>query len=173
MKKVIAVAAAALVVFPAGASAQKGGKKQEVKGTVALPAPYTDSSGCYAGIHRRVAIVGNEQVNGDVGYHFDVDPATQGKPFVLETEGGAGSVDLDIYFYQKFGTAQDIANDPVNAGSPATIKFATREAGGEADIVPKGYPKAIVCLYGGDQGAGAAAGFTYTAGAGVKLPPKS
>lgn len=172
MKKLVALALAAIVVLPTGAAAQKGGKKQEVKGTIALPAPYQDNSGCFAGLHRRLAILTQEQANGDLGYHFDVDPGTGGKPFVLQTEGGVGTVDLDIYFYQKFGTAQDVAGDPLSAGSPGYVQFSTRESGGEADIVPKGYPKAIVCVYAGDQGAAAAASFTYTAGARVKLPKK-
>ncbi|MDQ3957264.1 MAG: hypothetical protein M3273_02960 [Actinomycetota bacterium] len=145
--------------------------KQEVSGSVALPAPYTDNSGCYAGLHRRMAILTQERVNGVIGFHFDIDPSTLGKPFVMEPTGGQGDVDLDIYFYQKFGTVEDVVGDPLNAGAPVTVQFNTREPGGESGIVPKGdFTKVIVCMYGGDMGAGAGATFDYEAGKGVKLP---
>lgn len=173
MKKLIVLGAAGLMLVPTtGATAKLQGTKQEVSGSVAAPAPYTDDSGCYAGLHRRVAILGMEQVNGDIGYHFDVDEKTAGKPFILEVTGGQGTVDLDITFYQKFGTPEDIANDPVNVGSPVAVSEQTREAGGESGIVPKGgFVKAIVCMYGGTAGyTGVGASFTYTAGKGVKLP---
>lgn len=146
-------------------------KQQKVSGSVALPAPFTDNTGCFAGLHRRFAIVTQEQVNGVLGYHFDLDPATLGKPFVLEVTGGQGAVDMDINFYYEFGTVEDVVSDPQGAGAPVSTSYATREPGGESGIVPKGeYTKAIVCVYGGDQGAGAAATFEYTAGKGVKLP---
>ena len=172
MKKLVGIAAMVLtavsLVPNAGAAPQK---QQQVSGSVAVSAPYTDNSGCYAGLHRRFAIMTQEMVNGGLGYHFDIDPATLGKPFVLEATGGQGYVDLDIYFYQKFGTPQDVAGDPLNAGSPVTVQFNTREAGGESGIVPKGdFTKVIVCMYGGDLGVGAGATFDYVAGKGVKLP---
>ena len=173
MKKVVTLGLAALLagsLLPASATAGKP-KQQQVSGSVALPAPYTDDTGCFAGLHRRMAIVTQEQVNGVVGYHFDVDPATIGKPFVLEVTGGQGAVDMDILFYYEFGTIDDVVNDPQGAGAPVSYGFQTREAGGESGVIPKGdYTKAIVCVYGGAQGAGAAATFDYTAGKGVKLP---
>jgi hypothetical protein len=157
---------AASLVPNAGAAAPK---RQEVSGSIAISAPYADNSGCYAGLHRRFAIATQEQVNGILGYHFDLEPGTMGKPFVLEPTGGQGHVDLDIYFYYKFGTIQDVVSDPLNAGAPVTVSFNTREAGGESGIVPKGeFTKVIVCMYGGDQGAGAGATFDYVAGKGVK-----
>jgi hypothetical protein len=173
MKRVVTLGLSALLagsLIPANATAAKP-KQQKVSGSIALPAPFTDDTGCFAGLQRRVAIMTQEQVNGVIGYHFDVDPATVGKPFVLEVTGGQGTVDLDITFYYEFGTVDDVTGDPQNAGSPVNYSFASREPGGESGVIPKGdYTKAIVCVYGGGQGAGAAATFDYTAGKGVKLP---
>lgn len=173
MKKAVTIAMGALLaasLVPGSATAGKP-KQQQVSGSIALPAPFTDDTGCFAGLHRRFAILTQEQVNGVIGYHFDVDPATIGKPFVLEVTGGQGDVDLDITFYYEFGTVEDVTGDPQGAGSPVNTSFATREPGGESGVIPKGdYTKAIVCVYGGQQGAGAAATFDYLAGKGVKLP---
>ena len=173
MKKLVALASAALVAGSlAGPSATAAApKQQKVSGSIALPAPFTDGVGCFAGLHRRIAILTQEQVNGDVGYHFDLDPATIGKPFVLEVTGGQGDVDLDITFYYEFGTVEDVVGDPQGAGAPVTYQYSTREPGGESGTVPKGeYTKVIVCLYGGTEGASVGASFDYTAGKGVKLP---
>ncbi len=167
MKKVIALGLAALVagsLVPASATAGKP-KQQKVEGKIAMMAPYAGSglATCYAGLHRRIAILSQEQVNGVVGYHFDVEPATIGKPFVLEVTGGQGGVDLDITFYTEFGTPEQ-ATDPSYA--PPNYSFEERAAGGESGIIPKGdWTKAIVCMH-----TGAGASFTYTAGKGVKLP---
>jgi hypothetical protein len=173
MKKIVTLGLAGLLagsLIPGSATAAKP-KQQQVSGSIALPAPFTDDTGCFAGLQRRVAILTQEQVNGVVGYNFDVDPATLGKPFLLEVTGGQGDVDVDITYYYEFGTVDDVTGDPQNAGSPVSYSFASREPGGESGIVPKGdYTKAIVCVYGGQQGAGAAATFDYTAGKGVKLP---
>ena len=172
MKKLIGLGAAVLVALtlvPGSAVAAKG-KTQEVEGSIALPAPYTDDSGCYAGLHRRLSILSSGQANGIIGFEFDVDPATWNKNFVLEATGGQGDVDLDIYFYSEFGTLDDVVNDPQNAGSPYTIQYNTREPGGEAAKVPADMNKVIVCMYGGAQGGGGGASFTYTAGKGVKIP---
>jgi hypothetical protein len=170
MKKLAVLALGGLVAASLVTHATAAPPKQEVSGSIALPAPYTDNTGCYAGLHRRLAILTQEQVNGIIGYHFDIDPATIGKPFVLEATGGQQYVDLDINFYYEFGTPEDVAGDPLNAGAPLSYGYNTREAGGESGIVPKGdFTKAIVCMYGGDLGAGAAATFEYTAGKGVKV----
>ena len=174
MKKALTVALAGLIAASLFAPASAGAaKKQEVEGTVVAPLPYTDDSGCYAGIHRRMAIVTQEMVNGVGGYHFDVDPATYNGKFKLDvTASAAGDADLDIYFYQKFGTVEDVAGDPLNAGSPITVQFNTREPGGEAGIVPPDTTKVIVCMYGGQQGAAAGASFAYEAVAPVKKKKK-
>ena len=167
MKKLVVLALSAALIGSLLHPATAAGKKQVVEGTIALPAPYTDDTGCYAGLHRRFAIVTQEQVNGIMGYHFDIDPATHGGKFKLEATGGQGDVDLDIYFYSQFGTVDQVATDPLNAGSPATVQFNTREPGGETGVVPQDFTKVIVCMYGGAQGGGAGATFTYTA-----APPK-
>lgn len=168
MRKIVALGAVALVALSllgGSATAKKAGKMQMVDGTVAMMLPFPqDTASCYAGIHRRAAIVSGEQVNGDVGYHFDVDQATAGKPFALDVTGGEGDVNLDITFYQKFGTTDDVTGDPLNAGSPVTVEYHTNAPGGEHGTVPKGgFLKAIVCM---NQGANAT--FHYMAGAGVK-----
>ncbi len=174
MKKFVGLAASALIglsLLPAASAAAP--KQQTVEGDIAMMAPfYGDTfATCYSGLHRRTAVVSQENNNGIVGYSFDVDPATIGKPFVLEVTGGQGDVDMDILYYYEFGTIDDVISDPQAAGAPVSYGFQTREPGGESGIVPKGdYTKAIVCVYGGQQGAGAAATFDYTAGKGVKLP---
>jgi hypothetical protein len=173
MRKFVALSAALVLVALVVPAASAGkGKQQVVEGSVALPAKHPD--GCYAGIHRRMAIMTQEQVNGVVGYHFDVDKKTWGQPFVLEVTGGAGYVDLDIVFYQKFGTPEDVIGDPGGAGAPPSITFEERNAEGEFGTVPPKFVKAIVCLFPDENagGGGLGATFTYTAGKGVKLPKK-
>lgn len=140
------------------------GKKQEVTGSIDMMAPfYNDPNACYSGLHRRLAIFGGDNVNGIVGYHFDVEPTTIGKPFILEVTGGQGGVDLDITYYTEFGTT-DQATDTGYA--PYNIGFDTRAAGGESGIIPEGdWTKALVCMH-----TGVGATFDYQAGKGVKLP---
>lgn len=167
MKKVMTIGLAALMAASLLSSASAAPKKQVVDGVVALPAPFVDDSGCFAGLHRRMAIATQENVNGVLGFHFDIDKATAGGKFKLEPTGGQGHIDFDILFYEKFGTIEDVVGDPAGAGAPATVGFQTREAGGEAGVVPAGMPKAIVCMYGGQQGTGVGGTFTYTA-----TPPK-
>lgn len=174
MRKFVALSAALILVVLVVPAASAGkGKKQVVEGAIALPAPFTDSSGCYAGLHRRAAIVTQDNNNGIVGYHFDVDKKTWGKPFVLEATGGQGTVDLDIYFYlAEFGTLDQVITDPLAAGAPPSVQMNTREEGGESGEVPKKALRVIVCMYGGPEHTGFGANFTYTAGDGVKLPKK-
>lgn len=165
MKKTIALLIAAtlgLAVFPAAAGAGK--PKQTEEGTILLPAPFIDDTGCYAGLHRRGAIMTMENNNGVIGWHFDVDPKTWKKKFVLEPSGGFGTVDMDILFYQEFGTPEDVVSDPGGAGAPATVGFQTREPGGESGKVPPQFNKVIICIYSGAQSQGGGADFVYTAG---------
>ena len=171
MKKaiaIVAVAALAASAFSGSAVAAKKKKKgfrQQVSGHIisqAPPAEHTDNpAGCYAGVHRRVAVatMEGEEANGVVGYHFDVDKRTWGKRFRLAnvTEG----VDIDITFYKEFGTPEQVFGDPSYA--PYAISFEERNTNGEADKVPADMNRAIVCMKSGTQ-----ADFTYTAGAGVK-----
>ena len=162
MRKIIGTAAVLTLVaasFTGAASAAP--KQQKVDGSVAMMAPFpADLSSCYSGLHRRLAVVTQEQVNGVVGYHFDVDPVTAKKPFKLEVTGGQGAVDLDISFYTEFGTVEQATD---TGYAPANISFEEREPGGEVGIVPAGMTKAIVCMYDGQNST-----FTYTAGKGVK-----
>lgn len=166
MRKLLGFAVSGMLVLsllPGASSAAP--KQQTVEGDIAMMAPfYGDTfASCYSGLHRRTAILTQGNNNGIVGYHFDVDPATIGKPFVLEVTGGQGGVDLDITFYTEFGTPEQAAD--VNY-APANYSFEERGAGGESGVIPKGeWAKAIVCMH-----TGAGASFTYTAGKGVKLP---
>ena len=125
----------------------------------APPSDATDNpDGCYSGVHRRLAVLSQEQINGIVGFHFDVDPATWGKKFRL-TPDTAG-VDLDITFYSEFGTMEQAAEPSF---APANLGFEARNDKGEAGKIPADMTKAIVCMKTGQD-----ADFTYTGGAGVK-----
>lgn len=163
MKKTLPLALAMLVAASllAPASAAKP-KKQEVEGSVLLPLPWTDDSGCYAGTHRRGVLLTGGVNNEITGYHFDVDKATWNGKFVLEATGGQGYIDFDIYFYSEFGTPGD-PNDPLMNEGFISTQYNTREAGGEKDKVPPQMNKAIVCLYGGAVGQGFGGSFKYTA----------
>jgi hypothetical protein len=91
-----------------------------------------------------------DQANGAVGYTFEVDPKTAGKPFRLKVSEGAG---MDISFYSELGDP----TDPTVA--PANIPFETPGPGGEKGKVPAGFDYAFVCMTEGQN-----ASFTYTAG---------
>lgn len=174
MKKILTVAVAAVVaaslIAPATAAKPKG-KKQTVEGTIAMPARHPE--GCYTGLSRHLWSLFGEAANGVVGYVFDVDKATYNKPFVLEGTAAAGTLDLDLsYYLGEFATQQEWVNDPLPA-APATVQFETHEGPGETGKVPEHAVKAVVCVFAGEGGQGAAgASFTYTAGKGVK-PAKS
>lgn len=174
MKRFLIVLLAGLLVMsvvPGAASAKKKKKSgppivQEVEGSVALPAPFTDDSGCYAGVHRRLSILTMGTANSIVGHEFDVDPKSWGQPFALEATGGEGDVDLDIYFYSQFGTVEQVLTDPLGAGAPYSVSFNTRDTVGEEGVVPADMTKVIVCMMAG----GFEATFKYTAGSAAKLP---
>jgi len=167
----VVLMAGALVLTLTGYAGAGKGKQQKVEGSIALPAPFTDDSGCYAGLHRRALILTQGNNNGIIGYHFDVAKNTWNTPFLLKATGGQGEVDLDIYFYlSDYGTVEQVVTDPLAAGAPPSVQYNTREPGGEAALVPKGAKHVIVCMYAGQQGGGLGAEFTYRAGKGVKAP---
>ena len=165
MKKIISLVAASLVVaalVPGVATAGGKGAKQEVTGHIALQAPPADATdnpnGCYSGVHRRIAVASQMNVNGVVGFHFELDPATWNKKFRLTPV--TPDVDIDITFYSDFGTTEQAAEPSF---VPMTVGFEERDTEGEFGIVPKDMTLAIVCMKVGNN-----ADFTYTAGAGVK-----
>ena len=170
MKKVVAIALGALMAASmlAPASAGKAKAKPQVQeGTILLPAvfaPGAGQDGCWGGATRRTTQTAGMGVNGVVGFRFPVEKSTWGGKFVVEPTGGVGTVDLDLFLYSVMPGAEEVVDDPVNGGTPVSVDFATREAGGEAGIVPPGTTDAIVCLYGGVAGyAGFDASFKYTA----------
>jgi hypothetical protein len=157
MKKLMIVATiAALAVLPAseGFAKKKAAKLQTVEGTIELPQPYAADGTCIYRTQRTAYTAGGESSNGRFGWVFEVDPATVNKPFKLEVAAGAG---MDISFYMDLGDA----SDPTTA--PANTAFETTGPGGESGTVPDGYKYAFVCMTEGTN-----AGFTYTAGKGVK-----
>jgi len=166
MKKIVllvalCVMAAALV--PASAIAgKKKGVRQEVAGHIALQAPPADATddpnGCYAGVHRRIAVATQEQVNGVVGFHFEVDPGTWNKKFRLTPV--TADIDIDILFYSEFGTVEQATD---TAYAPYNVDFMTRDTDGEFGKVPADMTRGLVCMKVGNN-----ADFTYEAGAGVK-----
>ena len=189
MKKVVALLLTALLgaaIVSAPASAGKKKKKpkgppviQTQEGKITLPAINVQANGdptkCWAGLHRRVATISQEngQLNGTVGYLFDIDPKTWNKPFFLEATGGEGPVDFDLYLYQKMPPVEEWGDDPTNAGTAVSVEYTDRAPGGEFGTVPKGTIKAIVCLFGAHPSSGSTdeprnATFKYTSGLGVK-----
>jgi hypothetical protein len=145
---------------PSGSGGSGG---QEVKGEIQQPAPFVDTQSgevaCYSGKHRRGAVLTDGENQGVDGWHFDVDPKTNGSKFVLTVDGGEGTPDLDITFYTEFGTVEQQAD---TAYAPPNQSYDTRGPGGETGTVPPDMKKAIVCMLDG-----ANVPFTYTTGAPV------
>jgi hypothetical protein len=154
MKRMLtAVAALALMLSYAGAAGAAKSAPQKVEGSIALPQNGAAAGPCIYRTHRALMATAG-QPNGVVGYTFDVDPKTVGKPFKLEVGSGIG---MDISFYADLGDPSDPTTAPANMG------FETLGAGGEAGKVPADLPIAFVCMTDGANGT-----FTYTAGKGVK-----
>jgi hypothetical protein len=168
MKKTLTVGLAALMAAAMLAPASAGkAKPQVVEGTIAIPARHPD--GCYTGLSRHLWSLFGEASNGAVGWTFDVDKTTWNKPFFLEATGGVGTVDLDLtYYLGDFATREEFINDPPPA-APAVSEFETHDGSGEAGKVPTGAIKAVICVFAGEGGQGAAgSSFLYQAGKGVK-----
>jgi hypothetical protein len=170
MKKFLTIALAAVAFVSLLPAAQAGKPKQTVEGTILFPAPFAQGTfdGCWGGLTRRTTGMTGGAVNGVTGYYFDVDKATWNKKFKLEPTGGQGTVDLDIFLYSVYpgpeANAEDPPNGVVNGGTPVSVDYTTREAGGESGKIPPNTTKAIVCMYAGPEYQGFDAGFTYTAG---------
>ncbi len=167
MKKMIVLGLVAVVGASLLAPAQAAKpKSQKVEGTIFMTPPFVTTTeqlkSCYAGVHRRLIIAG-APANGLTGYAFDLEPGTVGGKFKLDASGGQGYIDLDITFYNDFGSIQDHADNPPWGTDPVTVAYATREAGGETGTVPPGMKKAIICSYVGDGGVGFGANFSYNA----------
>lgn len=170
MKRIIGLTMAGLMAASFTGAASAAPPPQHVEGTIILPAPFTDDTGCFAGVHRRLNAAASGNHNGLIGYSFEVDKTTWNKPFKLDVSGGQGSyVDMDITFYLgPLTTADDVVAAGGDPAAPPAVSVATRKAGGESGIVPKGSVAVIICMYGGGMGAGFAADFMYMAGKGVK-----
>ncbi|MGH2753763.1 MAG: hypothetical protein ACRDLB_04960 [Actinomycetota bacterium] len=98
-------------------------------------------------------------MNGVVGFHFDVDPATWKKKFRLTPAEGEAA-DIDITFYAEFGTPEQATD---TAYAPANFSYEERNEEGEFGKVPPDMNKAIVCMKVGQD-----VDFDYMAGKGVK-----
>ena len=154
MRRVIAVSVAllllggALAPASAGKKRKKKSKPQVVEATIAVPQPGGAAGPCIYRTQRTLMSGGGP--NGIVGYTFEVDPKTVGKPFKLEVADGAG---MDIQFYSELGDVTDPTTAPANYG------YETAGPGGEKGTVPEGFPIVFVCMNEGSN-----AGFKYTAG---------
>jgi len=167
MKKLIATMGVAILAGSLFSGAALAAKKkpaahQHVEGNILMQAPPSDATdnpnGCYSGVHRRINILAQEQANGIVGFHFDIDPGTWKKKFRLTplTDG----VDIDITFYTEFGTPEQATD---TGYAPYTVGYEERDTEGEFGKVPPDMTKAIVCMKVGQN-----ADFEYMAGKGVK-----
>ena len=166
MRRIITlVLTAALVaaLSPLGAEAAPVGPQKET-GNVLLPGPGPNgetTGGCWTGHARRAWIFTNGATSGPFGHIFEIDKSTWGGKFKLEvTGGGAGTEDLDMTFYAEPGTI-DPVNDPAQQGGIVeTGAYLSREAGGEAGVVPPTSKIVLICLA---IGSGYNADFEYTA----------
>ena len=135
----VAIAALALAGVPAGAAEFEpvGEEWQNVSGSIALPTRFTDATGGWPGLVRRVYQASADS-NGVIGYVFTVDPETWGGPFVLgDVVDQTGAGNLDVFFYSHMGDAGG-ADAPVTVGEYQTANK------GEVGFVPEGATKAVV-----------------------------
>ncbi len=153
MKKLVAAATTAVLLAAPMQSALAGKKAahQHVEGTIAVPQGGNAAATCVYRTQRTWLSAGGP--NGVLGFTFEVDPKTTGKPFKLEASDGVG---MDISFYAEIG-------DPTSTSAPSNYAYETPGPGGEKGAVPAGYPIAFVCMTEGVNGS-----FSYMAGKGVK-----
>ena len=143
MRKIIATLLAVMLVggaliAPATAGKKKKPKPQVVEGSILVPQGGGPAAPCVYRSQRTLASGGGP--NGIVGYTFDVDPKTEGRPFKLEVADGSG---MDIQFYSELGDVTDPTTAPANMG------YETAGPGGEEGTVPPGFPIAFVCMTDG------------------------
>lgn len=119
----------------AGKKKKKKPKPQVVEGSILVPQPGGGAGPCVYRTQRTLMIYGGP--NEILGYTFDVDPKTVGRPFKLEVSDGAG---MDIQFYSELGDATDPTTAPTNHG------YETPGPGGEKGTVPPDMPFAFVCM---------------------------
>lgn len=152
MRKTVAILLAVMLaggalVAPAsaGKKKKKKPKPQVVEGSVLVPQGGGPAAPCVYRSQRTLISGGGP--NGVIGYTFEVDQKTAGRPFKLEVADGAG---MDIQFYSDIG-------DPTSTTAPANSGYETAGPGGEEGLVPEGLPYAFVCLT-----EGANASFKYS-----------
>ena len=164
MKRTITLMMVATLVAALSPMAARAGKAtQETEGSVLLPGPGPNgetTGGCWTGWGRRAWIFSQGTTAGPFASMFEIDKATWDGKFKLEVTGGAsGTEDLDITYYVDPGKI-DPTDPAQQSGIIESSAYLTREAGGEAGIVPRGSTLALVCLA---IGTGFNAEFAYTA----------
>ncbi len=164
MKRAISlVLLATLVAALSPLAAKAGAPPQKEEGTVLLAGPGPNgetTGGCWTGWARRFWIFSGGATAGPFGSMIEIDKTTWNGKFKLEITGGAaGTEDLDMTYYVETGKL-DPADPAQQGGIVESSSYLTREAGGEAGIVPKGSTVALVCLA---IGSGFNADWAYTA----------
>ncbi|HEX2295682.1 MAG TPA: hypothetical protein VHN37_10280 [Actinomycetota bacterium] len=170
MRKLVVLALAATIVAslaPAGANARPALGPQEETGTVVLPGPGPNgpiTSGCWTGWGRRAWIFSQGATAGPMASMIEIDPSTWDGKFKLDVvSGGTGTEDLDVTFYIDPGKI-DPTDPAMQSGIIESSSYLTREAGGEAGIVPRDTTLVLICLA---VGTGYNAEWSY-----VATPPK-
>lgn len=125
---------AGALIAPAAAGKKKKPKPQVVEGSILVPQGGGPAGPCVYRSQRTLMSAGGP--NEIIGYTFEVDPKTAGRPFTLEVSDGAG---MDIQFYAELG-------DPTSTSAPANMGYETAGPGGEEGTVPPGFPIAMVCM---------------------------
>jgi hypothetical protein len=112
---------------------------------------------CRFEAHRIAMLEAGEALNGQVGYSFEVKPATVGQRFLLGPQDGAVvDADLDIAFYESLGDPAD----PLKTPDRMIFDDVRGSFSVERGRVPKDLPVAIVCLFAAET----PAQFTYVTG---------
>lgn len=164
MQKLPVVLLLLLLAFaglPTAAQEPLGTTVQTVNGSIAVPTRFTNPEQGFPGLGRRLWLL-HPATNGTAMYVFEVDPASWGGAFTITNVSDAtGEADLDIYFYEDFGTVGALlTGDP---GLPvSTAEYGARGAGGDTGFIPPKSRYGIVFTYNGVQSV-----FTYN---GYEMP---